>query len=193
MLGPVYRIDPSSNAVVTSYGNLRNADVYATTLTWVKSLLKGKWGSTNTAGAFYARYSLDAGNSGANERVTGFFSTNNSFLLSKKWRAELTGFYYSPIASGVYRQQSMFSVNAGMTATIMGGKGGLTLNVTDIFNTLIIENDVLYQQVNVRYNNKAESRIANLVFSYRFGNSKVKAAKARKTGIEDERSRMGAN
>jgi len=37
----------------------------------------------------------------------------------------------------------------------------------------------------------SESRFVKLSFSWRFGNKNVKAARPRKTGIEDVQSRMG--
>ena len=192
VLGPTYRNDAATQAVISSYGNLRNADVYTATLTVVKSLFKGKWTSTNTLGSFYARYSVDALNQ-TNAKVTGYLTSNNAFLLSKKIKGELTGYYYTPIAVGVYQQKSMYMASAGISYAIMSGKGALALNLSDIFNSLRIKNDVQYQQVNMQYNNKAETRFVNLVFTWRFGNNKVKAVKSRKTGIEDEKSRMNAN
>ena len=41
--------------------------------------------------------------------------------------------------------------------------------------------------------NKIESRYGKLVFTWRFGNTGMKGAKNRKTGIEDEKNRMGGN
>lgn len=194
VLGPTYQKDLSTGAVISSYGNLRSADLYTATVTYVMNLMKGRWMSTNTTGGFYARYGVAPGNFRQyNERVTGFFSTNNALVLAKKLKAELTGFYYSPIASGVYQQQSIFSANIGLTESIMKGKGTLSLSITDVFNTLRIKNNVLYQDVNIHYDNKSESRFVNLVFTYRFGNSKVRAGKVRKTGIEDEKNRLGSN
>jgi hypothetical protein len=38
-----------------------------------------------------------------------------------------------------------------------------------------------------------ESRVANLTFTYRFGNNKVQAARRRTTASEEERQRAGAN
>ncbi len=192
VLGPTYTQDTATQAVISSYGNLHNADVYTATLTCIKSLFKGKWTSTNTLGSFYARYSVDASNE-TNARVTGYITTNNAFLLSKKIKGELTGYYYTPIAVGVYQQKSMYMASMGISSAIMNGKGTLALNLSDIFNSLRIKNNVQYQQVNMQYNNKTETRFINLVFTWRFGNTKLKAVKNRKTGIEDEKNRMGTN
>jgi len=189
VLAPVYKQAPSGNAIISSYDNLNSADVYSGSVTWMKSLLKGKWISVNTGGAFYAKYNAA---SQANAKVTGFFSTNNTFSLPHQVKAELSGSYYSPIASGVYLIHPMYSVNGGLSVPVMKSKGSLAFNVTDIFNTQVMKIDVT-QGVNIHYNNKAESRFVNLVFTYKFGNNKVKASKTRKTGIEDEKGRMSTN
>ncbi len=189
VLAPVYKAAPVGNAIISTYDNLSSADVYSGTITWMKSLLKGKWMSVNTGGAFYAKYNAA---SQANAKVTALFSTNNTFSLPKQIKGELTASYYSPIASGVFQLHSMYSVNAGLSKPILHSKASVALNVTDVFNTQVMKIDVT-QGVNIHYNNKAESRFVNLVFTYKFGNSKVKASKSRKTGIEDEKGRMSSN
>lgn len=193
VLGPVYRQDPANNAIISSYGNLNTSDVFRATVTSVKSFFKGKWGSINTVGAFYAKYNTASAGAGQeNAKVTGFISSNNTIMLPKKIKAEVTAFYFSPIAVGVYQQKAIYTVSVGLSRPVLDSKGTLALNVSDIFNSQRTKNDVITQGVNMKYNNKPESRFVNMVFTYRFGNNKVKASKIRKTGNEDEKSRVGA-
>lgn len=192
VLGPVYRQDPANNAIISSYGNLSASNIFRATVTSVKSFFKGKWGSINTVGAFYAKYNTASSGAGQeNAKVTAFISSNNTITLPKKIKAEITGFYFSPIAVGVYQQKAIYTVSAGLSRPILDSKGTLALNVSDIFNSQRTKNDVITQGVNMNYNNKPETRFVNMVFTYRFGNNKVKASKVRKTGNEDEKSRVG--
>jgi hypothetical protein len=191
-LSPIYRQDDITNSIISSYDNLNTGNLFNATVTWMKSIAKGKWVTTNTAGGIYARYKSSAGKLQVqNAKVTYYYSTNNTFRLKKGWSAELTGFYYSPLASGVFEQKSLYSMNAGVAKEILKKKGNLKLAIRDIFNTQAVRYEVNYQNVNTFYRNKPESRFVNLVFTYKLGNMNVKASKVRKTGIEEERGRMG--
>jgi hypothetical protein len=193
-LGPLYRVDSSNLSVISSYGNLGSADLYNASVTSVKNFFRGKWVAVTTAGAFYARYNAASyGSAQVNARATGFFSMTNTIVLPRKIKAEVTLYYFSPIAAGVYSQGSVFSTNIGFSRAILKGMGNLAFNVTDPLNTLVSKANVLSQGLNIQYNNKTESRYANLVFTYKFGNRRVSASKARKSGIEDEKGRMDAN
>jgi len=194
VLGPLYLQDSAKNAVISTYGNLRSANVFSGNVMAVKSFFRGKWISVNTVGGFYAKY--EAGSYGTDEvnaRITGYVSSNNTTMLPGKIKAECTLYYFSPIAMGVYRQRSQFSAGLGLSKSLLKSKGSLALNVTDLFNSQRTRNDVSSQEVNIRYDNKAESRYLNLVFTYKFGNNRVRGSKSRTTGIEDEKNRMGAN
>ena len=191
-INTVYRQNDASKLIINSVDNLSSASVYNATVTWMKTFLKGKWTTTSTAGAFYAKYSSSSDSIQLqNAKVTGYVNINNTFRFKKGITAELSGYYHSPIASGVYQQKSFSSINAGIAKDVLKGKGNLKLNVKDIFNTQLERYDVLYQNINSSYRNKTESRFINLVFTWKFGSNRIKAVKNRQTGIEDEKSRMG--
>jgi hypothetical protein len=192
-LSPVYRQDAATNLLVSSYDNLASHDIVVLTTTLNKTFLK-KWTSVNTVGGIYAKYRFnDATTATANATVTAMVSSNNIISLPKKFTLEVTGVYRSPFASGIYRMNSLFNVNTGINKAISKGQGNIKLNITDIFNTQRFENIVEnYQSVNGVFITKPETRFVNLAFTWRFGNKAVKATKTRKSGIDDERTRMGA-
>ncbi len=193
-LAPVYRQNMLTNTVINSYDNLNMAHVLNVDITLAKAFLKGKWISSNTAGSMYAKYvAKDGSLQSQNARLTGFFTTSNQFKLKRDWMAELSAFYYSPIASGVYQQKNRFSVNTGLSKELWKKKANLKLSVRDIFNTLTVRYDIKNAGINAQYENKMESRFVNLAFTWKFGNMNVKANKNRRTGVEEERGRMGAN
>jgi hypothetical protein len=87
-----------------------------------------------------------------------------------------------------------WSLSAGVQKTILAGKGQLRLNVSDIFWTNLPKATVEYPGSYVEnWHAKRDSRVANLSFTYRFGNNKVQAARRRTTGSEEERQRAGGN
>jgi len=188
----VYHQDDATRLIINSMDNLSSASVYNATLTWMKSFFKGKWTTTSTAGSFYAKYSSTSKDIQLqNAKVTGYLNINNAFHFKKGLSAELSGYYYSPIASGVYQQKSFWSMSAGMSKNILKDKCSIKLNIKDIFNTQTITYDVQYQNISSQYREKTESRFLNLVLTWKFGNNKVKAVNRRTTGIEEEKSRMG--
>jgi hypothetical protein len=72
------------------------------------------------------------------------------------------------------------------------GKGQIRLNVSDIFWTNLPRATITYNGAYIeKWRAYRESRVANLSFTYRFGNSKVQAARRRTTASEEERRRAG--
>jgi hypothetical protein len=64
--------------------------------------------------------------------------------------------------------------------------------MTDIFWTNLPKAKVEYKGSYVEnWHAYRESRVANLSFTYRFGNSKVQQARRRTTASEEERQRAG--
>jgi hypothetical protein len=191
-LAQVYK-PGSDSSVINTYDNLNNATVVSLTVTSQKSFFKGVWGSVNTLGSFYAKYDAQSFGNAVNSRVTGYINTTNTFALPKKWKAELQAYYSTPIASGIYNIDGMLQVNIGLSKPIMNGKGTLACNVKDIFNTFEYRINTLYNGGTIHTYNKNESRFVNLVFTYKFGNNKVRASKTRTTGLEEEKGRLGNN
>lgn len=188
VLTDIYRKD-TGNVVVSTYANLSGADVYNASFTYTQSILKG-WMSTNTFMMTYARYNENNSGQLNNKGMGLYVNTNNTFTIVKGLSAELSATWYSPMAFGVYKLKSRYTVDAGISKTILRSAGRLSLNVSDVFNALTTKYDVASFGVTSAYESKAESRFVRLVFSYRFGNQQVKAARNRKTGIEKELRRM---
>lgn len=183
-----------NNAVITTYDNFSHADIYSATLSYVKPLVKNLWTTETTLGAFYAKYAAgDANTRLPDPKVTGYVSSNNTFTLPAAVTMELSGYYYSAVSSASMQTRPQYSASIGFAKKILHSKGSLKLNVTDLFNTQVTRYRALYGPVNMDVHNKMESRFVNLVFSYRFGNKNVKAAKSRESGIEDVKGRIGTN
>jgi hypothetical protein len=116
-----------------------------------------------------------------------------SINLGKGWTSEVSGFYSSPsIWQGTFKTHAIGSVDAGFQKTVLQKKGTIKLSVSDVFNTLhfTATSDFAGQYLHVT--GGGESRQLKLYFTYRFGNSQVKAARQRKTGTEDEGKRASS-
>ena len=118
----------------------------------------------------------------------------SSFTLPKNWRFELSGWANSPsIWGAVYRVDSNYSIDTGLSKQLMSGRANLKVAFTDIFRTApwrgVQDFDGLFMDVSGGW----ESRQLRVNLSYNFGNRQVKKARQRQTSTQDEQSRVGSN
>ena len=113
-----------------------------------------------------------------NARIT------NNFTATKKLTLTAFALYRGPNEGIQFKGKSMFMTNVGARYTIFDGKGTVSLNYNDIFNTMkarfTSENPYL---VEGQFN--WESNTVYVGFNYRFGDSKYRA-KRRKNRDDNE-------
>ncbi len=143
--------------------------------------------------SYYSKYKANFGGGDRNVDldVTALsFYMQNSFNLGKGYKAELSGFYNSPtIWQGTFKSIAMYSIDGGLQKTIFKGKGMLKASVTDMFRLMKFKGYTNFTGQYTEASGRWESRQLRLNFTYRFGNAQVKAARQRKTSIEDENKR----
>ena len=121
------------------------------------------------------------------------FYSQHTFKLGKGWTGELSGFYTSPsIWQGTFKSKEMYGIDAGLQKVILKGKGNLKASVSDIFKTMQWGGVSDFTGQYIKAGGGWESRQFKLNFTYRFGSTQVKAARQRKTGLEDENKRVGS-
>ena len=87
-----------------------------------------------------------------------------------------------------------WGLSTGVQKTAFKNKGTFRFNITDIFWTNLPKATITYEGKYIEnWHAFRETRVANLSFTYRFGNSKVQAARRRATASEEERRRAGGN
>lgn len=123
-------------------------------------------------------------------QTSGRINLNNAITLPKGMRAEISGFYQSPVLWGIFNLESMWAIDLGFTVPIWNGRGSLQFNINDLFNTNQVNGFVDQGTIDVTMDQLRESRRANLTFSYSFGNQEVKPARNRRTATEEERNRV---
>jgi iron complex outermembrane receptor protein len=143
--------------------------------------------------AYYSLYKADFGGGDRKVNQDVFALTyymQNTFKLNKTLTAELSGFYSSPsIWQGIFKSREMWGIDAGLQQQVLKGKGTVRLAVSDIFKTMRWAGSSNFTGVYGVASGRWESRQLKLNFTYRFGNTQVKAARQRKTGLEDESKR----
>jgi iron complex outermembrane receptor protein len=122
------------------------------------------------------------------------FYMQNSAKLGKGWTGEVSGWYSSPsIWQGTFKSKQMWGVEAGFQKSMLKGKGNLKMSVSDIFKTMRWAGTSNFAGQRLYTEGGWESRQLKVNFSYRFGNTQVKAARQRKTSLEDESQRVGGD
>ncbi|RZK29663.1 MAG: TonB-dependent receptor, partial [Hymenobacter sp.] len=104
---------------------------------------------------------------------------NNTFVISKKFDAQLALNYRSPVNSAQGTRSANFNIDFAAKYNVLADRGTITLRVADIFNTLRFD----YTDSGVGFATasrfKRESRIAFLGFTYRFGQNQDSRPKRR--------------
>lgn len=155
--------------------------------------LQYKWYSIfANLNSYYSHYKGDIGKGNTVDLdVFSFnFYAQQSFKLGKKTSAEISSFYTAPsVWQGTVKSKEMWGIDAGVQQTILKGKATVKASVSDIFNTMQWGGRSTVTGQELRVNGGWESRQFRLNLNYRFGNSEVKAARQRKTGLEEENKR----
>ena len=186
-----YRKYGNTNASLGSYLNFSAGRLYNSNISYTARLFKGKWTSMNSLTFLHS--ALPDFDSQIQHNNNYALNTINNILFPKSISVELSAFYKSPLLDGTVRQSATYGLTVGASILVLRSKGSLRISCTDVFNTQIFHNRTDGDGIRIDAYWKPESRFGNLLFTYRFGNLNVKASKNRKTGIEDEKNRMGAN
>ncbi|MGX5819776.1 TonB-dependent receptor domain-containing protein [Chitinophaga lutea] len=180
-----------TKGTISTNRNLGTQRTYALNMTLPFEVTKW-WNSSNNVSTYYNIYNIrDTSTRFNNSNFVYGFNSTNTFTLPKDYKIELSGWYESPNVFGIWRGEPMWMVNAGVQKSVLKKKGTLKVNVNDIFANTRFRGTAEYGNVYLYVNNRWSNRTINLSFSYRFGNSKVEAARERKSGSEEESRRAG--
>jgi len=155
-----------------------------------------KFSSFANINTYYSRYQANFGTGRTIDLDVVAFNllSRNSIKIGKDWTAELNGFYTSPsIWQGTFKTNALWNIEAGVQKQLFKGKGNIKAAVSDIFKTMTWKATSNFAGQMLRGTGSWETRQFKLNFSYRFGNNQVKAARQRKTGLDEEAKRVQQN
>ena len=193
---PDFVIKPgqSENITVQIPVNLSSSDYFGLTATMPIKVSKW-WNMINNFNLYYNKFNGNLGGVALNEGApAASIRTNNTFTFKKGWGAEFNANLNTGGQYGYMKTEAQWGVAIGGQKTILKGKGTVRANITDIFWTNLPKATVTYEGRYVEnWHAYRESRVANISFTYRFGNNKVQQARKRSTASEEERQRAGGN
>jgi outer membrane receptor protein involved in Fe transport len=190
---PFYEQNDTTKVMVLSLKNL--GTVYNYGVRFFAPVTFTKWWNADfNVDASYQRYVAYPVNGNLDKGTQDIIlSTDQKFIISNTVTAEINGNYESPTFFGLKQFKANYYVNAGISKQLWNKRGSIRLNAGDIFNTNRDRYAVNYENVNFNLVNKIETQILRLTLTYKFGKSTVKAAKAHRTGNEDEQKRATAD
>ncbi|QJB32746.1 TonB-dependent receptor [Chitinophaga oryzae] len=188
----VDRASGDTSAVRYRYQNVAKADNFNLNVSVPMPITKW-WTSFTTVSVLYNMYETVVDKNNVKLSSAGFFGrTQQTFTIAKNTTAEATFFYVSPQVAeeGLFRMKSMCSLDLGLQQKVLKGKGTLKLNVTDVFNTQYFRGSFDNAGRTTSLYSRNDTRQVRISFNYRFGNTNVKAARNRQTGLEAEQNRV---
>ncbi|MEO6188814.1 MAG: TonB-dependent receptor [Ginsengibacter sp.] len=185
-------IDTLGNKAFVTQKNLATQNIFSLNISAPVTITKW-WNSFATFNGYHTAYHADFGDGKIiNVNVDAFsIFTQQTFSLKKGLSFELSGFFNSPtVWGGTFKSKALGFMDAGVQQKLFKGNGTLKLSFTDVFNTLHWKGISDYGGSHLEASGNFESQQLKINFSYRFGNSAVKAARQRKAAAEDESKRL---
>jgi iron complex outermembrane receptor protein len=184
-------IPVEDNVTVQIPVNLTSSDYYGVSISAPVRITKW-WNMINNANIYYQKFNGTLGTTQLNKgKPAADLRTNNTFIFKKGWTAEFNGSVNSGGQYGFMELDPQWGIGIGVQKLVLKNKGTIRFNITDIFWTNLPKAVITYDNYIEKWHAYRETRVANLTFVYRFGNSKVQAARRRTTGSEEERQRAG--
>jgi|GEM_PF-146955 len=118
------------------------------------------------------------------------YNMSHTFQLPQNYKLEFVGFYASPTTNGYFNWKAMGAVNIGMQKEFDSG-GILRVNCKDIFQT----NQLRWKSydgtdIYISGRMRTDPRTLSVTYIRELGNSKIKDARKRTVGSEEEQRRV---
>jgi len=135
-------------------------------------------------------YSIDSVAKKSTNGITLYL--NQSFRLTKNLTAQIDGDYESPSYFVISQYKKVYYASAGLRYSILNNNGSIRLAMNDIFNTdYLNQYHTNFYNLNLTARDKVGSRFLQATFTYRFGNSAVRAHATKDSS--EELKRLGGS
>jgi len=182
-------IPSADNVTVQIPINLQSSDYFGLSLSTPIKITRW-WNMVNNGNIYFEKFHGSfSGTTLNNGKPAADLRTNNTFTFNKGWTAELNASVNTGGQYGFMVLDPQWGLATGVQKLILKNKGTVRFNITDIFWTNLPKAVITYNNYIEKWHAYRETRVANITFTYRFGNNKVQAARRRATASEEERQR----
>ncbi len=157
--------------------------------------IKKWWDLYFNAEPFFQQYQTSLNSFGTTEKINqeswgfnGYMS--NTLDLSNGWKGSISSWFNFQNQTTIYQSKPLGSLSVGLNKKLFNEKASIKLNINDVFNTQRWEQTAKTSSLDMLTYRKWESRNVTISFSYRFGNNKIKSARERGTGTDNEIGRI---
>lgn len=181
---PIQDIDDIS--IVLQENNLKYSKQYGISLSIP---YESSWFRSNTNILIYNKkfkYGKGLFENLSNQKNVLEFSQSNTFILTKSFYIDLSGYYVSPFVEGVYEKKEVFSASLGLRKSFFNDALNLKVIAHDIFNTYkLVSLGRIPNQTNTLSQRFDTQRISfNVVYNFSQG-SNVNINKAKEINSEN--------
>jgi hypothetical protein len=186
-------INPANNQLLAYSVNIKSQDTYSLVLALPINI--AKWWIMQNNATFNQQY-LEANHLEKPVKISQFnfqVNTVHNFRLYDSFSLEIVGNYNSGGLRGVNVLKPFGTLNLGLQKKLEGDKGTLSFTISDVFwtNNWHFLTYIPEQNLDVRFFlGFSEPRLCRLTYSRNFGNNKLKKARNRVLGSDEERRRV---
>ncbi len=154
-----------NDVTVSTYDNLNRGISYGTELILTQRI--SDWWNVNTTLSYFRRIidGAQMAEEADSYSWSGRFVSNMN--LGSGWNLQVNGFYRSPIIMLQGEMDAMYSASAGVRKNIWGNSGTISLNISDIFNTMRFSMYNYGDNFTMDMERWRTSRMISLGFTYR--------------------------
>ncbi len=154
--------------------------------------LKEWWNIYFSLNAYVSNYKANSPEFLPVKQETLSLYAQNTFNLPKDFTMEVSGWYSSPsVWGGTYRTNALGSLNVAFQKKYFNDKLTARLAFNDILYTVPWSGTTQFGNLFIDGSGGSDSRQVAFSLTYDFGRDEIKKARNRKTGLEDEKDRIG--
>jgi hypothetical protein len=122
-----------------------------------------------------------------NGQLSFIYYMSQDITLPRSWSLQCAFDYQSPIASGIFRFKPVYGLDLGVRKTFLKDRLSARLGVYDLFYTRNSGLTANYSNINMRLDNRGESRYVRLSLSYSLKKANKRTSRGREEATEESR------